>query len=274
MEITAAMVNQLRQRTGLSMMECKKALVEAQGNDAQAIEILKKKGLSKQADMSGRAAGEGRIACFVGNGAGGIVELRCETAPVANTDDFILCAKLAAEAASKLDNPNPESVANAASPKHPGKKIADEIAEVFNRLREKMEIARVAKLTGNVGHYMHHNGQVGVLIQMSDACPDEASAGVCMHIAAMKPPYLNRAAVPADLVEKEKASAREQAAGKPANIIDKIVEGKVNTWYGEITLLEQPFVKVEGKQTVQQYLDSVKKGLTVLSFIRYEVGKA
>lgn len=273
MQISAAMVNELRQRTGLSMMECKKALTEAGGDQTQAIEILKQRGLSKQADMSGRAAGEGRIACFVNSSGGGMAELRCETAPVANTDDFIRCASYVAQAAAALDNPTPEQVAQAQSPRG-GRTIAEEIGEVFNRLREKMEIARVTALHGPVGYYVHHNGQVGALVLLSDSCPDEASAGVCMHIAAMRPPYLTRADVPADLVEKERAAAREQAAGKPANIIDKIVEGKLNTWYGESVLLEQPYVKVEGKQTVQQYLDSVKKGLTIKRFVRYEVGKS
>ncbi|QOJ15688.1 MAG: translation elongation factor Ts [Planctomycetia bacterium] len=273
MDVTASMVNALRQKTGLSMMECKKALVEGQGDESKAIEILKKRGLSKQADMTGRAAGEGRIACFVSPTGGGICELRCETAPVANTDDFIACAKLVAQAAAGMANPTPEAVAAAASPRG-GRTIADEIADVFNRLREKMEIARVAALSGSVGHYVHHNGQVGVLLQLSGPCPAEASAGVCMHIAAMRPPYLTRAEVPAAMVEEQRTAARAAAAGKPANIVEKIVEGKLNTWYGEVVLLDQPFVKVEGKQTVQEYLDGVQKGLTVVKALRYEVGKA
>lgn len=276
MEITAAMVMALRNKTGLSMMECKKALVESSGDEAKAIEYLRKRGLAKAGEMATRDASQGRVACWVApdGSQGGIVELRCETAPVANTDDFIALTNMIAQAAGHAANPTPESIVHEKSPKNPGKTIADEIADVFNRLREKIVVARVGKLSGNVGYYVHHNGQVAVLVEMTAPCSPEVKADVCMHITAMRPPYARRTEVDPALVEKEKQIATEQirAQGKPENIIPKIVEGKINTWFGDIVLLEQLFVKSEGKQTVQQYLDSASKGLSVSKFLRFEVG--
>lgn len=275
MGISANDIKAFRDKTGLPMMECKTALVEANGDEEKALEILRKRGFTKAAKMADREAGQGRVACYVDEsaGVGGIIELRCETAPVANTDDFInLCNIIAKEVALT------EGATADAMPDRPitgggGRKISDAMNDVFNRLRENMQLKRVARLSGAIGSYVHHNGQVGVLIEMSKACPAEVKGDVCMQIAAMKPPYLKSDDVPAADVDRQREMARAEITGKPANIIDKIVDGKIKTWFGEITLLGQAFVRAEKfSGSVQEYLNSISPGLTVNRFVRFEVG--
>jgi elongation factor Ts len=223
--------------------------------------------------MAGREAAEGRIACHVDTGRqrGGIVELRCETAPVANTDDFINLAKTIARIVANADSPSAETLRDQPLPDDPSRKLGDLMDEVFNRVRENMKIARIAQLSGNVGHYVHHNSQVGVLLQMSGECPEELKSDLCMHIAAMKPPVIRREDVDPKEVEMQRDLFAEEAKGKPPQIVDKIVGGKLNRWYSEFVLLEQPFVK-DDKRSVSQVLKAVSPDLTVNRFVRYEVG--
>lgn len=275
MGISASDIKAFRDKTGLPMMECKTALVEADGDEDKALEILRKRGFTKAAKMADREAGQGRIACYVdeAKGVGGIIELRCETAPVANTDDFINLCNIIAKEVAMTDSPTAEAMPERAISDGSGRKIVDAMNDVFNRLRENMQLKRVGKLNGIIGSYVHHNGQVGVLIEMSKDCPAEVKGDVCMQIAAMKPPYLKGDDVPAEDVEKQREAARAEITGKPANIIDKIVDGKVKTWIGEITLLGQAFVKSDKfSGSVQEYLNSVAPGLTVNRFVRFEVG--
>jgi elongation factor Ts len=273
MEITAGMVKALRDKTGLSMMDCKKALVEASGDETKALEVLRAMGYGRVTKLAGRETSQGRVACFVDTaaGRGGIVELRCETAPVANTDDFIQLAQLLAKQAAQMDSPTPDSL-----PKQPlggGRTVNDAMTEVFNRLRENMQIARVASLRGHVGAYVHHNGQVGVLVSFSGDCPEALKSDVCMHITAMSPSVIRRTEADPAEVDRERAAAAEEAKGKPAAVIDKIVSGKLDRWYAEFVLLEQLFVKDESsKRTVGQVLSSVSPDLTVKQFYRFVVG--
>jgi elongation factor Ts len=275
MVITAGMVKALRDKTGLPMMECKQALQEAGGDQGKAIELLRKKGLGQVGKRAARQTSEGRVACYVDGEThrGGIVELQCETAPVANTDDFIKLAKTIARQAAQVDAPTPETIVEQPSLEDPARKLQDVITDVVNRLRENVQIARVGSLHGHIGSYEHHNGQVGVLVELSAECPETVNADVCMHIAAMRPMYTRREDVDEALVRQEREIAAEQAKGKPENIIEKIVTGKLNRWYSEIVLLEQPFVK-EDKKSVGQMLMGVGPELTVSSFLRYEVGRA
>lgn len=274
MAISAAMVKALREKTGLPMMECKQALEEAGGEEAKAIEILRTKGLGQMSKRAARETTEGRVACLVDSevSRGGIVELRCETAPVSNTDDFINLAREIARHAARVEDPTPESVLEAKLIDDPSQTLQDLMNDSVNRIRENIRIARVGSFGGSVGHYMHHNGQVGVLIQLNKDCPDEVKADVCMHIAAMRPACARREEVNPDLVEIERKMAREQAQGKPESIIDKIVEGKLNRWFSEMVLLEQPFVK-DDKKSVGEFLAAAVPDLTVTSFHRYEVGE-
>ncbi|MCG3129147.1 MAG: Elongation factor Ts [Phycisphaerae bacterium] len=273
MEITAQMVKALREKTGLPMMDCKQAMQEAGGDEAKAIDILRKRGLGRVEKLAGRETSQGRVACHVDGGVGGIAEVRCETAPVAKTDDFqALCTQVARHAAAAAA-PSPESLPEQPFLDDKSRTFADYLLEIRNRLRENTQIQRVAKLKGNVGYYVHHNGQVGVLVEMSTPCPPQAVADVCMHIAAMRPSATRREEIDAGLVAKERALAAEQVKGKPVNIVDKIVDGKINKWFSEIVLLEQPFVK-DDKQSVGQYLGTIAPGLSVNRFVRYEVGGA
>jgi elongation factor Ts len=274
MEITAAMVKTLRDKTGLPMMECKKALTEGGGDVDQAIEILRKKGASKMQKMASREAAEGRIACFVdpeGQRAG-IVELRCETAPVASTDDFIGLATAIARQVAAMENPDPETIRAQTLPDDPSKTLGDRMDEVFNRIRENMKIARVAQLRGNLGSYLHHNAQVGVLLEMSGECSDELKTDLCMHIAALDPACTRREDADPKEVEQQRALFAEEAKGKPEQIVEKIVNGKLGRWYSDFVLLEQLFVK-DDKKSVGKVLQSVAPDLTVSHFVRYEVGR-
>ncbi len=274
MDVTPQMVKALRDKTGLPMMECKQALTESGGDEAKAIAWLRKKGLGQVSKRAARETCEGRIACFVepSGQRGALVELLCETAPVASTTDFMELAGELARQAARLDKPTPEGLLTQSLGKDPARKVEDLLHDVVNRIRENIRIAHVGSLTGHLGHYVHHNSQVGVLVEMSEACPDTVKADVCMHIAAMRPAHTRRDEVNPELVANERKLAAEQVKGKPANIIDKIVDGKLNRWYSEIVLLEQPFVK-DDKRSVGDYLRGVAPSLTVKRFVRFEVGQ-
>lgn len=271
MEITAAMVKALREKTGLSMMDCKKALSEAGGDEEAAMEVLRKMGHGRVTKLAGRETSQGRIACFIDGDRGGIIELRCETAPVANTDDFIALTQLLARHAAHADNPTPELLSKQPLIEQPGKTVNDAMTEVFNRLRENMQIARVASVRGHLGQYVHHNGQVGVLIQFNRDLPNDLKTDVCMHITALNPSVIRRDQVDAAQVERERVAAAEDAKGKPPAVVDKIVAGKLDRWFSEFVLLEQPFVK-DDKRSVGQVLTQVAPDLTVTQFLRYSVG--
>lgn len=271
MAISAAMVKELREETGLPMMECKQALEEAGGEKAKAIEILRKKGLAQITKRAGRTTTEGRVVCHVdeANGRAAIAELLCETAPVADNEDFRRLADTIARVAARTGSELPDAILSQAAD---GGTVQDMLTDVVNRIRENIKVGRIGVCQGEVGYYLHHDNKKGVLVDFSTSCPPELKNDVCMHIVAMRPPYARRENVPVDLVEKEKALAREQVKGKPENIIDKIVAGKINKWFAEICLLEQPFVK-DDKKTVAQVLREVSPDLTVNKVVRFEIGE-
>ena len=271
MAITASQVNAFRQKTGLPMMDCKKALEACDGDEEKAIEWLRAQGLGRVQKMADRVASEGRIACAVEGDCAGIVELRCETAPVSNTDDFIRLVNTIAKIAARAANPTAENVLAEKLPDNPGRTLQDEMNEVFNRMREKMQIARVSKVCGNVGQYVHHNGQVGVVVSLSAKAADEVKTDLCMHIAAMRPTHMHRDLVEAAAVAKEKAVFAEEASSKPAAAQEKIIAGKLGRWFSEFVLLEQPFVK-DDKRSVADWLKSHHPELTVKNYVRYQVG--
>lgn len=273
MQINPGMVKALREKTGLPMMECKKALEEAGGDEQRAVELLRKKGMAQLTKRAGRETAEGRLTLHADAGRAAMVELLCETAPVANTDDFIQLGKIAAQVAAKLDNPTAEQVLKQPLPSDPARKVEDFLHDAVNKIRENIRIGRVGTLAGHVGHYLHHDGRKGVMVEFNAACPPDVAADVCMHVAAMRPTYTRREDVEAHLVEQERALAAEQVKGKPANIVDKIVAGKLDRWYSEIVLLEQPFVK-DDKKSVGQHLRGVNPALTVNRYLRFEIGEA
>jgi elongation factor Ts len=273
MAITAAMVKALRDKTGLPMMDCKKALTENGGDEAKAIEWLRQKGLGQVSKRAARETSEGRVVCHTNadNGRTAIVELQCETAPVANTDDFVKLAGEIARHATLLESPTAETVLAQAYIDDSSRTLQDYMNDAVNRIRENIKVANVHCFDGHVGQYIHHDGRVGVMIELSGDCPDNVKADVCMHIAAMQPEFRHRDEVDKELVEQERKIAAEQAKGKPEAIIDKIVDGKINRWFSEIVLLEQPFVK-DDKQSVGQMLGTVAPELTVKRYVRCSVG--
>jgi elongation factor Ts len=275
MAITAGKVKELREKTGLPMMECKKALEEVDGAIDKAIELLRKKGLAQASKRAGRATGEGRLTLHSDPPSKrvAIVELLCETEPVSTTKDFISLGQAAAQVAVKLDSPTPEAIAEHPHPADGSRKIGDALNDVINRIRENIKFGRVHTATGHVAQYLHHDGRKGVLVEFSGECPDEIGNDVCMHIAAMRPMCTRREEVDPQLVEAERKLAAEQVKGKPENIIDKIVSGKIDKWFSDIVLLEQPFVK-DDKKSVGQVLREVSPDLTVTRFVRIEIGEA
>lgn len=275
MQVSAAMVKDLRQKTGLPMMDCKKALSEADGDMDKAIALLKEKGQLKRAKMSDREAGEGRIATFFDPDAqrGAIVEVRCETAPVADNEEFQKFARGVAIVAARTGRNDYEAIKSEPMPDVDGTSVGDFFDDVFNRIRENMKVATIATLEGHVGAYIHHDGKTGVLVQMSGDTPENVIQDVCMHIAAMNPPCRHRSQADPAEVATQKAAFEKEAEGKPPEIMERMVTGKMDRWYSEFVLLDQPFVK-DDKMSVQKMLDQSAGGATVEEFVRLQVGAA
>lgn len=278
MEINAADVKKLRDRTGMQMMKCKAALTEAGGDFEKAIELLRKQNKEAQDKAADRETAEGRIGIFIdpATKTGAIVELRCESAPVAKNEMFVQLADAIAKhlcvkgIPGSVDELLAQPFIDA-----PGKTVKERIGEVVGLMRENIKPHRMAKLDGLLGHYIHHDGTVGAVIALEgDKAEPQLLRDVCMHIAAKSPIAALREHISPARVEKEReiarAQAQEQGKNKPANIIDKIAEGKLDSWFKEQVLVEQPFVKDESK-TIGQLLSG--SGLKVKQFIRYRVGE-
>jgi len=275
-EITATLVRELREETNLPMMDCKQALTEAKGDKEAAKDILRKKGLKIQEGRGGRETAFGRfgIYCGLDKKAGAIVELKCESAPVAGSAEFIQLANdLAQQLATGPGASTADELLAQPSPSQKGKTLKDVKDDMFNKIREVFNVGRLAKLEGPTGGYSHNASTVsGVLVQVEGGT-DEAAKDVSMHIAAMRPLGVNKEEIDPAVVDKERQILRDAALaeGKPANIVDKMVEGRLKNFYAEKVLLEQPFVK-ENTQTVGAYAQS--KGMKVKKFVHWELGKA
>jgi elongation factor Ts len=274
-QISAAAVKMLRDRTNQPMMDCKAALTEAKGDMEKAVEILRKRGKDVADKKGGRETAEGRVAVYndLAKKVGAIIEVRCESAPVVKSDLFV---KLANDLARQVALQNPATLeALLAQPfiDDPKHKVSDRIQEVIGLIRENIKPVRFVRLAGLTGGYVHHDGSVGVLLQVEGEKADpQFLRDVCMHITAKNPVAGRREDVPASALEKEREIAKAQAAatGKPANIVEKIAEGKLKTWYAEHVLVEQPFVKDDSK-TVGDLLKSAS--LKMGKFVRYKVGE-
>jgi elongation factor Ts len=244
-EITAALVKELREMTGLGMMECKKALAEAGGDLKKAEELLRIKSGAKAGKAAGRVAAEGVIGAYLSPDAklGALVELNCETDFVAKNEDFVAFARQLAEVVASRE---------------PGVAEEEQRQKLVQKIGENITIRRLARMQakGSLAQYVH-NGRIGVLVDFEGA--DELGKDLAMHVAAFKPQYLSRAQVPADVVARERdiAAARARESGKPPEIVAKMIDGAVNKILGEITLLNQPFVK-DDKQTVEKVLAAKK----------------
>jgi len=267
------------------MMDCKKALSEADGDLDKAIELLREKGLAKAVKRSGRETTEGSIAMALDGPAGGIVELGCETDFVAKTDDFQALAQgVASAAAANAEQAGSDALAEVSVD---GETIADRIAGAVAKLGENVVLKRSARLavgSGRVGGYIHAGGKLGVLVALeSESSDDEIGAlarDLAMHVAAADPSpvAIDRDGVSKDLIDKEAELFRRQAEqdGKPPPVIEKIVEGRIRKYYGEVCLLEQAFVK-DPDQTIQAIVaaagDKVGSPIAVAGFQRFRVGE-
>jgi elongation factor Ts len=274
--ISAATVKALRDRTNAPMMDCKAALTEAGGDIDKAIDILRKKNAAIQAKKGERETAEGRVAIALdpAGKAGAIIEVRCESAPVAKSEPFV---HLANDLARQVVEKGAKTVEELMAQPYVGdakKTVNDRLGETIGLVRENMKVVRLARLSGGLlGGYTHHDGSVGVLVQVEGAQADpQLLRDVAMHVTARSPVAARREDVPADLLEKEKEIARAQAAGtgKPANIVERIAEGKMKTWFAENVLVEQPFVKDDTK-TVGDLLKAA--GLKMVGFLRFRVGE-
>jgi elongation factor Ts len=273
-EITAAAVKSLRERTGLPMMDCKNALQEAGGDPEAAIEILRKAGKKTMDKRAGRETTSGRIAieARAESGVGAIVELLCESAPVAANEDFVrLAHDMARQLAGGPGAATPEELLDQPAPSKPGATLRQEYEDLNNRIREVFKLNRIARIEGTCGGYVHHNGSVGVLLQYEGGTP-ELAKDICMHIAAIRPASVSVDDLDPELIRKEREIQMDIARqeGKPEKILDKMVEGRMRNFYAERCLTEQPFVKNDQK-TVGQVAQEA--GMKLIRFIHWEVGK-
>ncbi|HOB75106.1 MAG TPA: translation elongation factor Ts [Phycisphaerae bacterium] len=276
-EITAQMVKDLRERSGLPMMDCKQALAEVGGDMEKAMELLRKRGAAAAEKKAGRATSEGRIGSYLDTqkGVAAIVEMLCESAPVSNNPMFKELSDKIARQAALSGVVDAEALRTSKLVDEPDKTVNDLIHDTVNVIRENMVLGRITRVEASKpAVYVHFNGKVGVVLAAEGAGADEATLrDICMHIAFTNPMAVTREQVPADVVAKEKEITEEQvkASGKPAAILEKIVAGKMDRWFAERVLVEQPFVK-DDKKTVGEVLKGI--GANVISFARLQVGVA
>jgi len=272
-EITAALVKELRERTGSGMMECKNALVESNGDIEAAIELMRKRGLAKADKKAGRVAAEGTMVVALSDDrrSGAMVEVNCETDFVSNGDDF----RNFAQAVGRLVlTANPASVEALAELPLDGDKTVNQVRqELVAKIGENIQVRRFVRFessNGTVSSYLHGT-RIGVMVEMEGG-NEELGKDVAMHVAASRPVCVSEADVPAETVAKEKEIliAQAEGSGKPREIIEKMVQGRVQKFLSEITLVGQPFVK-DPDQTVGKLLKA--NGATVTRFARFEVGE-
>ncbi|WP_087689105.1 translation elongation factor Ts [Pandoraea sp. PE-S2R-1] len=267
--ITAAMVGELRAKTDAPMMECKKALTEADGDMVRAEEILRVKLGSKASKAASRITAEGVIAAYIDGGKGAVVEINCETDFVSKNDDFL---KFANDVAKLVADNNPADVAALAALPLDGKTVEQIRADLIGKIGENMTIRRFQRYetAGKLAAYLHGT-RIGVVVEF-DGADAEVGKNVAMHIAAMKPVSVSADQVSADLIEKERSVASQKAAesGKPAEIVAKMVEGSVQKFLKEVSLLNQAYVK-DDKSSVEQMLKA--NNTTVKGFTMFVVGE-
>ncbi len=268
--VTAAMVKELRERTGAGMMDCKKALAETQGDMSKAADYLREKGIAKAAKKSGRIAAEGAVAAYVSADGkiAAMAEINCETDFTANNENFRALVKEITEQVAKV---NPADIDALNESKIGSKKVVDLVTEATATIGEKISVRRFIRYEtkGKLISYIHMGGKIGVLVEL-DGGTNELGKDVALQIAAMNPLAIDRDRVDAAELEHEKEILRKQALeeGKPEKIVERMVEGRIKKFYKEVCLVEQEFVK-DNEKTVQDILGGVK----VLNFARYQLGE-
>ncbi|CAD1789923.1 elongation factor Ts [Xanthomonas arboricola pv. juglandis] len=272
MEITASLVKELRERTGAGMMECKKALVENAGDIDAAAEWLRKSGLAKADKKADRVAAEGRIATAQAGGKAVLVEVNSETDFVAKDENFLAFTETVATAALNADAADAEALKSVKLDS--GETIEERRAAVIAKVGENLQVRRLVRIdsANNVAAYVH-GGRIGVLVELKGG-DIELARGIAMHIAAMNPPHVKASDVPAEFIAKEKeielAKMSEKDKAKPAEILEKIISGKISKIVNEVTLYGQPYV-LNTDQTVEQAVKAA--GADVVGFQRLAVGE-
>ena len=271
--ITAALVKDLRERTGAGMMDCKKALVACDGDMDAAIDFLREKGLAAAAKKSGRIAAEGAVLSYVSEDGkcGAIVEVNCETDFVAKTDDF---KALVVSIAKQVVDVKPADLAALLASEKDGVTVEAMVTAATAKIGEKISVRRFALYNnpeGQVISYIHMGGKIGVLVNMVGGS-EELGKDIAMQIAAANPKFLNRTLVPAEEIEHEKAVQAEKfrQEGKPEKMIEKIVMGSINKYFKEVCLVDQAFVK-DDKMTIAQLLKN--NNADVVDFARFQMGE-
>ena len=272
-QITAAIVKELRERTGAGMMDCKKALVATEGDMEKAIDFLREKGLSQAAKKAGRVAAEGAVVAYVTEDGktGAIVEVNCETDFVGKNENFQALAKSIAELIVKT---NPADVDALLASEMDGKTVKDVVTEAIAKIGENISVRRFVRYEsaeGTVYSYIQGGGKIGVLVDMKGG-DAELGKDIAMQVAAANPQFLNRNEVPDSELEHEKDILTEQARneGKPENIIAKMVMGRINKYYKEVCLVDQEFIR-DGDLTISKLLKS--KNADVARFARFQLGE-
>ena len=283
-KITASMVAELRAKTGAGMMDCKKALNQTEGNLEEAVDFLRKKGLSAAAKKSDRVAAEGMVSAAGTVKAGALAEVNSETDFVAKNEAFQAFAKGTAEVVLNENKVDVEALASCNFP-NVGRTVGEELTHQISTIGENMNIRRVARMetaTGAVASYVHAGGKIGSLVQLDSSKDDAQIAAVArqiaMHVAAAGPQYLKREDVPAEVVAKEKEIMRVKAieSGKPEKIVDKIIEGQINKYFGEICLLEQVYVidtDLKVGKVVENLAKEIGGEVTLAGYIRFQLGE-
>ena len=272
-QITASLVKELRERTGAGMMDCKKALTQTDGNIDAAIDYLRENGIAKAAKKADRIAAEGLSYIEVKGNKAVILEINSETDFVAKNEKFVALVKNVAEAILAAE---PKTLEEALQVEAQGGTVEAVINEGIATIGEKLSLRRFEVLSKTdadaFGAYSHMGGRIGVLTLVEGSTDEEAAKDVAMHIAALAPKYLDESEVPADVLEHEKKVLTEQALneGKPANIVEKMIVGRINKFLEEITVVKQKFVK-DDSFTVEKFVAS--KGGKLAKFVRYEVGE-
>ena len=275
MEIKAQQVKALREKTGAGMMDCKKALVETNGDEEKAIDLLREKGILKAAKKSDRIAAEGLVDIYISDDKkiGAIIEVNSETDFVARNEEFKTFVKDLVKQVADENPADVEALLNSESAVEKGKLIKDVLTEKIATIGENLSIRRFERYEtdGVLGQYIHMGGTIGVLVD-TDSASEEVGEDICMQITAEKPEFIDEKDVPEDRVNKEKEVLKAQVVneGKPEAIAEKIVNGRIGKFFGEICLLDQPFVKnpdIKVKEMLAQ------NKVTVNRFVRFEKGE-
>lgn len=273
MAIRAEDVKNLREQTGLPLMDCKKALTESGGDLEGAKRWLRENGATLQTKRADRATEFGRFGLYFDEKVGSIVEIKCESAPVTQNEEFIeLCDAMAKQLATGPGASTADELLDQPSPSREGKTLREQRDDLFNRIREVFNVGRMTRFDGMSGGYLHLGSTVhGVLLEVTGGT-EESVKDVCMHVAAMAPSALTTKDIDPKDIETERSILREAALkeGKPESIVDKMVEGRLRNFYAERVLLEQPFVK-ENSLTVGKFAE--QNGMTIKRFAHWVIGK-